>query len=241
MGATMKTTMNTKKNTKMKTTMKTTTRAIVRVAALVCWFAYSVQAGADVLEVNIWKPNQGQMPEAMALAKEARGIHEKNGGKVTVGSDLAGRLHYAMAAKNWSAWNTIYEKTLGGDQWPSFIAKAQKNPVMELEENYLLNEVVSGKLGKVIQAVVWDPLPGKLGDLIEGATEAKAIHEKGGADVAIMVDQLNRMHYVMSFDSWKAWATFNDTPQEEFQQFLARRSQNPSGKIVRNYTVSIAD
>ena len=45
---------------------------------------------------------------------------------------------------------------------------------------------------------------GRGGDLARVAGEAKAIQEKAGASVGIHFDQLNRLHYVMSFESWEA-------------------------------------
>jgi len=46
------------------------------------------------------------------------------------------------------------------------------------------------------------------------------------------------MHYVMSFDSWEAWGKFQDTPNEEFSEFLAKYNKNPAAKLVKVYTAS---
>ena len=68
--------------------------------------------------------------------------------------------------------------------------------------------------------------------------ETKTFRSQRGfrwADIAINVDQLNRMHFIVSFDSWEAWAKFSDTPNEEFQQFMATQGQNPNGTLSKVY------
>ena len=57
-----------------------------------------------------------------------------------------------------------------------------------------------------------------------------------GADVGVLVDQIGRVHYVVSFDSWGAMAKFFDTPNPEFQAFMAEQSKNPTAKMTKVYT-----
>ena len=43
------------------------------------------------------------------------------------------------------------------------------------------------------------------------------------------------MHFIISFDTWEAWAKFSDTPNEEFEQFMATQGENPSGILIKSY------
>ena len=120
----------------------------------------------------------------------------------------------------------------------AFFTNANQNPSAQLEDNYLLNVAAPGGDGSVYQVFIWQPELGRGGDLFEAATEAKAIHEKRGASVGILFDQLNRMHYLMGFESWDAWAKFQDTPNEEFAEFMQKQNQDPTARLVKVYTAN---
>jgi hypothetical protein len=85
---------------------------------------------------------------------------------------------------------------------------------------------------------IWQPRDGRIGDVIESATEAKAIHEKAGARVSIITDQMNRMHYVMNYDDWNHWAKVQDTPNEAFAEFWEQQMADPNSDLVEVYTAS---
>ena len=85
---------------------------------------------------------------------------------------------------------------------------------------------------------IWEPELGRGADLFQAAMQAKAIHEKDGAAVTIHADQMQNMHYVMNFDSWEAWATFQDSQHPEFQAFMQERSRDPGGRLIKVYTAS---
>ncbi len=193
---------------------------------------------AEVLEVNIWKPELGKAQLTFQDGQDAKAIHETLGADVTVAGDLDGRMHYVQTFENWAAWAAFGNKVDSSEAWSAFLAKTRKNPSAELEDNYLLNVPSSGGSGSVYQVFIWEAELGRGNDLFEAGMQAKAIHEKAGASVGINYDQMQRMHYVMSFDSWEAWAKFQDTPSPEFDAFLAEQNKDPTAKLVKVYTAS---
>ena len=147
-------------------------------------------------------------------------------------------MHYATTFENWAAWAAFGRKLEKSEAWSAFLAKVNQEPSAELEDNYLLNVPAPGGNGSVYQVFIWESEPGRGNDLFQAAMQAKAIHEKAGASVGINYDQMQRMHYVMSFDNWDAWAKFQDTPNEEFDAFVAEQNKNPNAKLVKVYTAS---
>jgi hypothetical protein len=190
------------------------------------------------LEVNIWQPMPGMTQKTVEYAKEGAGIVEELGGSATVGQDRDGSLHFVTNHKNWVDWAAFQKKMTGSKAWASFLAKISAKPSATLINNYLLNTPVPGKDGSVYQVFIWQPELGRGADLFQAGMKAKAIHEKDGAAVTIHADQMQNMHYVMNFDSWEAWAKFQDSPHPEFQAFMQERSKDPAGRLLKVYTAS---
>ena len=67
------------------------------------------------------------------------------------------------------------------------------------------------------------------------AMEAAAIQQADGVSIAINVDQLGRLHYVMSFDSWADWGKLQDTPSPKWTAFMGKFQANPPGKVVQTF------
>lgn len=191
---------------------------------------------ADVLEVTIWAPAAGKAPLTFEYGEDARRIQERLGANVTIAADLRNRMHVVQSFENWTEWAKFGDKLQKDDAWSDFIDRINAEPSAELESQYLLNVVSAGAPGNVYQVFVWQPELGRTNDLIQNALKAETIHEKAGADVAINMDQLGRMHYVVSFESWEAWGKFQDTPNEEFDRFMSEASQDPTGRLVNVYT-----
>jgi hypothetical protein len=196
-------------------------------------------AGAQVLEVNIWKPKMGGMEATMAAANEARSIIEKEGGNASVGFDLDGTLHFVTTHDNWAGWAAQTKKLENSKAWSAFIAKWNADPAAELIENYLLNTPVPGADGDVYQVFIWEAVPGRGAEMFQAGVEAKALHEKDGAAVTIHVDQMNLMHYVMNFASWDAWAKFQDADHPEFEAWMQKQQKNPTARLVKVYTAAM--
>lgn len=95
---------------------------------------------------------------------------------------------------------------------------------------------------KVYQVFVWEAFPGRRAQMIDSATTAQPLHEKLGASVGINMDQMGRLHYLMSFDTWAEWAKFQDTgSSDEVSTFFAEFYSNPSAKLVEVYNVTRVD
>ncbi|MCZ6830984.1 MAG: hypothetical protein O7F73_15625 [Gammaproteobacteria bacterium] len=210
----------------------------MRTIVLGVMLLFSSFALADVLEVNIWKSMPGKNQLTMQYGQEARAIMEKMGADVIIGADLEGRLHVATGFKNWAAWARFGSKMDNSKEWAAFLEKIAANPSAEREDHYLLNTPAPGRVGKVYQVFIFEPELGRGGDLVQSGMQAKTIHEKAGARITIHVDQLGKMHYLMSFDSWDAWGKFQDTPNPEFQAFMQAQGKDPKARLVKVYTAN---
>lgn len=199
-------------------------------------------ASADVLEVRLWKAIPGNSAQLTQHASEARSIQLKLGGQVVVATDRQGRLHYATAHKNWVEWAAFQEKLQASDEWTDFAQKIGTAPAATLEAHYLVNQVAPMLPSKVYQVFVWEAFPGRRSQMIESANAAQPLHEKLGASVGINIDQMGRLHYLMSFDTWADWAKFQDTgSSDELTTFFAEFYSNPPGKLVEVYNVTRVD
>mgnify|MGYP001547139783 FL=1 len=195
-------------------------------------------ASALVLEVNLWTPQMGGAAGTLAAAKEAQAIIAKAEGNASIGIDLDGTLHFVTYHENWAEWAAQTAKLEKNDSWTSFIAKWSADPSAELIENYLLNTQVAGGEGDVYQVFIWEAELGRAPDMFQAGVQAKALHEKDGAAVTILTDQMNRMHYVMNFANWDAWAKFQDADHPEFEAFMQKQQQDPTARLISVYTAS---
>ena len=193
---------------------------------------------ADVLVVNIWKSMPGKNQLTLQYGQEAKAIQNSLGADTTLGVDMEGRMHVARGFKNWAAWAKFGQKLQASKKWAAFLEKTGKNPSAELEDHYMMNTPVPGKVGAVYQVFIFEPVLGRGSDTFQTAMQAKAIHEKAGARVSINVDQLQKLHYVMSYDSWDDWAKMQDMPNPEFQAFMKKQGDDPKAKLVKVYTAT---
>ena len=197
---------------------------------------------ADVLEVRLYAPIPGSSAELMQHASEARNIQTKLGGQVVVATDLRGRLHFANAHKNWVGWAAFQEKLEASEEWSTFAQKVGAAPAGTLEAHYLVNQVAPMLPSKVYQVFVWEAYPGRNAEMIAAASTAQPLHEKLGVSVGINTDQMGRLHYLMSFDSWADWARFQDAdPSDEVASFFAEFYSNPPAKLIDVYSVTRVD
>ena len=211
----------------------------MRTIILGVFLAFSSSIMADVLEVNIWKSMPGKNPLTMQYGQEVKTIFSKLGARATLGSDLEGRLHVATHFENWQGWAKFRNRLQDSPDWVAFLQKVNANPSAERENHYLLDTVSSsGAPAAMYQVLIFEPELGRGGDLVQAAMQAKAIHEKGKAKVAMHVDQLGNLHYVTSFDSWDAWAKFQDTPDPAFQEFMQEQNKDPTAKLIKVYTAT---
>ena len=98
-------------------------------------------------------------------------------------------------------------------------------------------------VGEVYQ---WKAFPGKTQQMLENMQEAAKIHEAEGALVAI--DLLNigsepLVNYVLRWDNSKDYAAFKDqaNQSEEWLEYWARVSQDPTGEMVASFSANNLD
>lgn len=197
---------------------------------------FTVQA--RVLEVFIWDPLPGVPnagPQTFESGMNAKRIQEKHGAEVSVAQDHTGKMHFVRAHDNYVAMNKFHESLNADEANTAFWREANANPKADLETVYTLNVVAAGKGGAVYEVFVWQPLPGRVSDMLEAGMGAKPIHEKAGAGVLIAMDRLNRMHYVLQFDSWAQYSKFQDSPNPEFDAYMAKVSEDPTAELVKHY------
>lgn len=92
-------------------------------------------------------------------------------------------------------------------------------------------------LAKPLGVAIWEPIPGKAQQMIASAQAAGKIHQAPGASVAMHLDTLGRLHYVLAFDDWDAWAAFNEAlpKSDAWREWQGRASADPAAKQVHNY------
>ena len=190
---------------------------------------------AQVTQVTLWEPLPGKTSEMMATAAKGVALSKKLGLQTGLALDTHGRLHYITSFKDWMSWGEFQNKAASDPEMQSFIADYTKNPSATQLKSFMLDEPLPGVPGSVYQVFVWEPYNGRSAELFRKATEASKIHAKSGAEVAINMDQLGRMHYVMSFDSWSQWGKFQDNPSTAWTTFWASFQDNPPGKVIETY------
>ena len=84
---------------------------------------------------------------------------------------------------------------------------------------------------------IWSALPGKGSELVQNVMEARAIHEKMGAEVTLFVDHENNIHYVTGFSDWGAWGKFLDSAPDnkEWQEFWQRASEGGAAELSKTF------
>ena len=206
------------------------------VVALVC-----STVRAQVLEVFIWDPLPGvpnSGPQTFENGMKAKRIQQKHGAQVTVAQDHRGMMHFVRSHDDYAARHKFYTSLDQDDANAAFWREVNATPKADLETTYTLDVVAPGKGGSVYEVFVWQPLPGRVSDMLEAGLGAKPLHEKAGAGVMIAVDRLNRMHYVLQFDGWEQYAKFWDAPNPEFEAYMEKVSQDPTAELVKNYRAS---
>ena len=92
-----------------------------------------------------------------------------------------------------------------------------------------------------LAVTIWKPIPGKAEAMLESAQAAKAIHEKLGADVTIAIENTGRLHYALGFESWTAWADWQEkvASSKEWAAWQARTNANPSAIQEENFQLDV--
>ncbi len=193
---------------------------------------------AQVMEVFIWEPLAGVAnsgPQLFENGLKAKAVQEKHGAQISVARDQMGRMHFALTYDSYAAMVKFYNALQKDEANAAFWKDANAKPVADMVASYLLDVVTPGKGGSVYEVFVWQPLPGKVNDMVEAGMGAVPIHEKAGARVSIAMDRLNRMHYILQFENWDQHAKYWDTPNPEFAEYMEKVSKKPSAELVKTY------
>lgn len=212
---------------------------MLRITTIVVSMFISTVLHAEVWEVFIWEPLPGvanSNPQTFQNALKAKAIQEKHGAQVAVARDQLNNLHFSLVHESYAAMNKFYTALNQDEANAEFWQDGNANPTARLVASYNLDVIASGKGGPVYEVFIWQPLPGKVDAMVQAGMGAKPIHEKAGlASVSIAMDRLNRMHYVLEFESWDQHAKFWDTPNPAFNEYMQKVSQDPSAELVKNY------
>ena len=190
---------------------------------------------AQVTHVTLWDPLPGKSAEMLTTAAKGVALNIKLGAQPGTAIDTHGRLHFIMSFDSWAAWGEHQAKAAADPEMRAFIAEYTANPRATMVESFMLEQPIPGAPGAVYNVFVWEAYEGRSAELMTKAVEASDIHKKAGAGIAVNVDQLGRMHYVMSFDSWSAWGKFQDAPTAEWAAFMGGFQADPPGKIVQTF------
>ena len=193
---------------------------------------------AQVTQVTLWEPLPGKSDEMMATAAQGVAISKKLGLQPALALDTHGRLHYITTFEDWESWGEFQAKAAADPEMQAFVSGYTRNPSATQLESFMLDEPLSGVPGSVYHVFVWQPYEGRTSELFAKANEASKIHSKAGAGVAINMDQLGRMHYVMSFENWSEWGKFQDNPTSDWANFWSAFLENPPGKVIETYMAS---
>ena len=210
---------------------------------LLCLVALTGTARAEVIEVFTWDPIASvpnSTPQLFQNALEAKAIQEKHGAVVRASRNQFGQLSFSLSHESYAAMNKFYTSLNADPANDAFWQLANANPIAKQIGAATLDVIAAGKRGPVADVFVWEPMPGRLDETIQNAIGAKAIHEKTGVGVTVAADRLNRMIYIVSYDSFEDYAKFWDTPNQEFNDYMANLNEDPSAKLVATYHLTPA-
>ena len=190
---------------------------------------------ATVTHVTLWEPLPGKSAQMMATAAKAVKINKKLGTQAVTAIDAHGRLHFAMAFEDWAQWGEYQTKAAADADMQAFVQDYSTSPSAVQLDSFMLNQPLPGAPGNVYNVFIWEAYEGRSVDMLNKAMEAAAIHQADGVSIAVNVDQLGRLHYVMSFDSWADWGKLQDTPSAEWTAFMGDFQSNPASKIVQTF------
>ena len=209
--------------------------------ALAMLLAASTQSA--VLSVFVWDAPPGGDAALIETAMAAKAIHEKLGADVFIGMDQRGRMHYGINAENAAARGALFDKIQASEEFAALMNNAsQSDKAGAMIMAYNMNVALGGGVGgKVVHAFQYQPNQGRIGDVIAKMAEAKAIHEKLGVSVSVLVDEVGRASYVINFDSWEAQGKFQDSldGNEAWQAFQASLATDPSAQLIDVFRVTM--
>ena len=192
-------------------------------------------AMATVTHVTLWEPLPGKSAQMMATAAKAVELNKKLGMQAVTAIDTHGRLHFAMAFDDWAQWGEYQARAAADADMQAFVQGYSTNPSAVQLDSFMLNQPLPSAPGSVYNVFIWEAYEGRSVDMLNKAMEAAAIHQADGVSIAVNVDQLGRLHYVMSFDNWADWGKLQDAPSAKWTAFMSDFQSDPTGKIVQTF------
>ena len=118
-----------------------------------------------------------------------------------------------------------------------------KENSMKILRNMLLTTILSFTAftySDVAEVYQWKAFPGKSAEMMESMERAAEIHRKQGAHVSIdahNVGSTQLVNYVLRWDDGASYAATKDaqTNSEEWVEFWAESSANPSGEMMASF------
>ena len=230
-----------------------------KILTILCFTCLIQTSFAEIVEVYRWEAYPGRKADMLAKMQQAAEIHTALGANIQINAlDIGStqNLDYVMRYDDLASWGESRDKNTESAEWAAFYASVASNPAGKLVASFsAVNNDADAMADDfdeqpVFNVSVWDPRPGSGVELAQGLEMAKAMHERMGARVEIYVDLYggtDKMHYVMSFDSWTHHAEVFEAMEsdEAWLQFIALNSENPdpsaalverfAGRVLANF------
>ena len=195
---------------------------------------------ADVAVVNIWSAIPGNSNQLFKNGMEAKAIHEAMGASVSIATDQQGDMHYVVSFTDWAAWGRFQDAAATNKAWLSFWQRASDQGTAEISGTYMLNMATVAETKPASVVFSWDVEPAKTQDFVALSLKSKAMHERMGASIGILVDELGDVHYEMTFPSWEAWGKFQSKAESdnEWQAFYADSLEDSIASLIKVWRLS---
>ena len=195
---------------------------------------------AEVAVANIWSAIPGNSNQLFENGMEAKAIHEGMGASVSIAADQDGDMHYVLSFEDWAAWGRFQDSAATNKAWRSFWQRANTQGTAELSATYMLNLATVADTQPASMIYSWDVDQAKTQDFVALSMKSKVMHERMGASIGIIVDELGDVHYEMSFPSWEAWGKFQAKAQsdKEWQTFYADSFKDPMARLIKVWRLS---
>ena len=179
-----------------------------KIALLFGLVIFCHQVKADIALVNIWSAMPGKSTELFMNGMEAKTIHEEIGASVSIAADQDGDMHYVVSFSDWATWGKFQDAVASSEAWQNFWQRVNKVGTAEISKTYMLDMITAAKTQPASVVYSWDVDQGKTLDFVALSQKSKSMHERMGASIGILVDELGDVHYEMTFPSWEAWGIF---------------------------------
>ena len=199
----------------------------------------STSAYADVLSVFVWEAPVGHAPEMFQNGLKAQAMHQAMGANVTISQGQRFRMYYAIRLESAAARGAFVDQMNANAEFQAFMAEAsQRDGAGSLVRVYNINVIAASEElgGNATVVFQYRPNPGQTQAVIANTLQAKAIHEKLGAKVQVLLDEEGLVHYVTHHESWAAQGEFEDVinggQNEEWDEFWAGVTANPNAELL---------